>query len=725
MQQHYKMPSFICSTAAEYIVHGCRGGDGPVANGRRLYVAALAIICTAMASTLAVPPLVSRAFRSAYLASDAPRAGAAPISGAGSQGPGQAAHRYSIAHRAPPALKSRTVRYDMASHSVAGAGHAALVHAAGAGAARLAAPVLSAGAHASHGLPSFAPTLLLLAPAAAAAVAALLCVCRPRSQAEELGALATARASTAPEALMEDHVEELAAGAKHQWQHGLVVQLAQEISKDAHDNTPMDADNVEAAPPLEDRLGEGMRAAAHNLEEVLGIDMDQLSALCRSAAYLSLEDPNSFYEVLVDGQCEDNAMMLMRMLLDLFQIAGIPIDVRTPIDTQGLALVRNRLLEWVTTKRGSDLFIPGLGGFDIKQVYRDDMLARRAFMDAAARAADEGLLLYDWSEVVGRLFQPNRVAFNDLAFAQENVQISAAARYHLLGWVPSPAELQATAYFPALRVDWLRHQKVASILALPDTNPLRMHLIRHRDWWNDLNHIDALDEIDLVMEPSVSPMEGFGYDTTKRLAEAGVFGLRALAQLDRQQRRALLPELREMSPAQLRHLVEHARRVVPRLPLRWPDGGEGMGPDALLDRMCPPTASGRGYDPGIGFDHLDQLPDGAMDHDGHVLRVLRDPKTAVDVGEWLDNCAADYTDACQGGRYILVALCDEGGDPYALGGYRYAEGAGWTVDRVVGRGNAPPGPNVRQKFGEFVPVIRRWARDRRRTAENESGSVDR
>ena len=718
------MPSFIGSPFAEYIAHDGRGSDGAASNGRRLCVAALAIICAAMASTLAAPPLVSRALRSAYLSSDAPRAGAAPILGAGGQGSGRAVHKPPIAHSAPPALKSRTVRYAVAWHSVAGAGHAALVRTASDGVARLAAPVLSAGAHASKGLPSFAPTLLLLSPAAAAAVAALLRVCRPRSQAEDLWALASEGASTAPQPLM-DHVEELAAGAKHEWQHSLVLQMVQQISKDAHDITPIDYDNVEAAPPLEDSLGEGMRAAAHNLEKVVGIDMDQLTALCRSASYLSLEDPD-FHGFLVD-QSEYKPMMRMRMLLDLFQTSGFPNDAYVPIDKQGLALIRNRLLEWVTAKRGRDLFIPGLGGFDVKQVYHDDLLARRAFMDAGARAADEALLLYDWSEVPrDMLFQPDRVVVDILA--RQSVQISAAARYHLLGWVPSPAELQASAYFPALRADWLRHQKVASILALPDTNPLRMHLIRHRDWWNDVHHIDALDEIELVMGPSVSPTKGVGifFKPGKLLAEAGVFGFRALAQLDRQQRRALLPELREMSPAQLRQSVAHARRVVPDLPLRWPDGGEAMDPDTLLDRMCPSAASagGRGYDPGTGFDHLDQLPDGAMDRDGHVLRVLRDPKTVADVGEWLDNCAADYTDACQGGRYILVALCDGGGDPYALGGYRYAEGAGWRADHVVRCGNAPPGPNVRQKFEEFVTVIRRWARDRRRMAESESGSLE-
>ena len=398
-------------------------------------------------------------------------------------------------------------------------------------------------------------------------------------------------------------------------------------------------------------------------------------------------------------------------LLDFLGVRSVPVQAATPLGEHiALALVRHRLLAWVRIQRGRDLFIRGLGGFDIKQVLDHTLRVRRLVMEALADRAAKYLSGPSPAERCWGV----STSIKELS-TRDVLQLYAFARWHPTGWLPSLAELQAYGYFDALRDSPTKLQSVVNILSLPENNVVRVHLIRYRSWWNNLQHSNALDELE-VLYP-VGLFDDFrhsvhiglgelniGKAACRRIAGVGVFDLCALAQLDEQQQLALIPELEGMDQATLQGLVERAKRHVERPPL-WPEGGEGLHPMRLLKQL----RRAQKYGPNIRFESFKELIDGTVDADGQQLRVLRDSDSVGDVADRLHNCAAMYREKCAKGTYLLVALFDVQGRPRALGGYEVQRRRRtWSVDQVVGHRNRCPASNVRQKFDDYKAVLQRW-----------------
>ena len=482
---------------------------------------------------------------------------------------------------------------------------------------------------------------------------------------------------------------------------------------------------------LADTLGEGMHVAVRNLQTVTSIDMDLLNALYHREACIGDESVMDTSWILYRSEYQHDEYE--RFLATLRPLTA---EQRGRHYT-GLALLRHRLLAWVPIKRGRDLFIRGLGGFDIKDVLDHTLLLRRSFMEQVARRADDALSA-----------RPATGEF-DLRgpSSRELLQLSAFARWHPAGWLPPPAELQAYAYFDALRGSPTKLQSVVNILSLPEGNVVRAHLIRHRCWWNDLEHANALDELEGLLDPGrldewderdescylaraplceldICELSHAGaFDVSLcdldicDLVHAGVFDLRGLAQLNKEQQLAVIPELEEMDQATLQELVEWAKGHVENLPL-WPEGGEGLHPRRLL----PLLRRARSFGPHIRFDFLKDLIDGAVEADGEQLRVLRDSDSVGDVAERLRTCAPYYIGRCARGAYILVALFDARGRPKALGGYQRQGWRTWSVDQVVGHNNTDPASNVLQMFTDYVAVVQRWE-DQRRPADPTTAAV--
>ena len=251
---------------------------------------------------------------------------------------------------------------------------------------------------------------------------------------------------------------------------------------------------------LTDSLGEGMHVAVRNRQTVTGIDMDLLNALHHRGTCIG--------EELVMGTSRNPCYSKGQS--DRYQLLQASLGPLTAEQRRrhytGLELLRHRLLTWVAVKRGRDLFIRGLGGFDIKHVLDHTMLLRRSFMEQVARRADYGLSA---GPATGTSY-----AFSFRTPSRRLLQLSAFARWHPAGWLPSPAELQAYAYFDALRGSPTKLQRVMKILSLPEGNVVRAHLIRHRCWWNDLEHANALDELDMThrvgQRPPLWPEGGEG-----------------------------------------------------------------------------------------------------------------------------------------------------------------------------------------------------------------------
>ena len=446
------------------------------------------------------------------------------------------------------------------------------------------------------------------------------------------------------------------------------------------------------ARDLTGSLGEGMHAAARNLQAVTGINLGLLNALYHSGSSIDHEALN-LYPL--------SSLFIFTPLLhrcvfpSSFEAVvndwNLNLDQRT-----GLALVRHRLLAWVRIKRGRDLFIRGLGGFDIKQVLDQTLLIRRSVTEQFARRAEECLE-------------------EDEVYTRDVLQLSAFVRWHPAGWLPSPEEVQACGHFDALRDSPTKFQSVVNILSLPEDNAVRAHLIRYRSWWNDLQHANALDELEVLCPVGQLTVLDVGDLACRRLAGAGVFDLWTLAQLDEQQQLALVPELEGMDQATLQGLVERAKRHVETLPL-WPQGSEGLHPMRLLKQLRRAQEG-----PNIRFEFLEDLIDGAVDADGQQLRVLRDYDSVRDVADRLNNCAAMYRPKCASGRFILVALFDACGRPQALGGYQ-RNVRWWSIYQVVGHNNEDPASNVRQKFEDYEAVLQRWE-DQRGPADPRTAPV--
>ena len=529
---------------------------------------------------------------------------------------------------------------------------------------------------------------------------------------------ATKTASATAADLVAECVAQLRDGEKDRWlrlvaaRYGPQVQESLSGGDDGRD--------------LADSLGEGMHVAVRNLQTVTGIDMDLLNALHHRGACIG-------DEIVLDTSWNPYYSQDQRF--------GGPLTAeQRRRHYTGLELLRHRLLTWVPVKRGRDLFIRGLGGFDIKDVLDHTVLLRRSFMEEVARRVDDILSAGPATGTSWALLfrTPSR----------KILQLSAFARWHPAGWLPSPAELQAYAYFDALRGSPTKLQSIVNILSLPEGNVVRAHLIRHRYWWNDLEHANALDELEGLLDPAGRLDEWDEWDESCYLARAplceldicelshagvfdvslcdldicdlvraGVFDLRGLAQLNKEQQLAVIPELKEMDQAMLQELVEWAKGHVESLPL-WPEGGEGLHPRRLLQLL----RRARRYGPHIRFDFLKDLIDGAVEADGQQLRVLRDSDSVGDVAERLPNCAPYYNGRCARGAYILVALFDARGRPKALGGYQWQGWRTWSVDQVVGHNNTDPASNVLQKFTDYVAVVQRWE-DQRRPADLTTAAV--
>ena len=312
--------------------------------------------------------------------------------------------------------------------------------------------------------------------------------------------------------------------------------------------------------------------------------------------------------------------------------------------------------------------------------------------------------------------------------------------------MPTPAFVQAFAYFPALRNHRTKLNTVAQILAEAETCGNRAHLIRHRDWWNDPDHANALDEIvdfgTLTLEgPSslkqvvarvVRQFGGLGEDgiQPEDLQQVGVSNVRVLAHLNDEEQCALVDRLTGPQSTRSQHTVDRVRQLTEEatflLECRpWPDGGEELRPPPLLARLREASRR-RTRGVNIPFAYLHTLPDGRVDNDGCQLRVLRDSWTLNTVAKQLHNCAVGYTDLCTEQGYLFVARFDADGCPTALGGYvkrakkrgspfnpnKFESTGGnaepWGVDQVVGLCNQSPPRKVREVFDEFLRVVLDW-----------------
>jgi hypothetical protein len=365
---------------------------------------------------------------------------------------------------------------------------------------------------------------------------------------------------------------------------------------------------------------------------------------------------------------------------------------------QHVALQRRAILDWACVRRGSDLFVRGLGRFDISL--------------ACLRSCADNCTFIHELRLDHRIDSIRNVPAYQEWLPTTKCRIQYIAEYYYMPWVMRPQDLQARGYFSEIYTFPERYCSypaeatgyVASILALSNDHPVRRHLIRFHSHWKRPEHLNTLHElVEAAAQLSLENVCQVGPSRSRLLREAGVSNMIALAKLDDGQQASIAQNSKGLRKALLQGLVRNAAE---KLPSCWPDTlAASAKPITLLGRLRELEIA-RHAGPDVHFSHLNWLPDGPINELGEQMQVLRSKHAVIEVGRRLRNCAASYVRHIENGGYVLVSLVDTNtGLPKALGGSRsmhlrdVLEGDAW--EEIVEHSNQEPSPATRCAFRTY------------------------
>eukprot|EP00541_Cyclophora_tenuis_P008303 CAMPEP_0116553444 /NCGR_PEP_ID=MMETSP0397-20121206/7056_1 /TAXON_ID=216820 /ORGANISM="Cyclophora tenuis, Strain ECT3854" /LENGTH=416 /DNA_ID=CAMNT_0004078527 /DNA_START=155 /DNA_END=1405 /DNA_ORIENTATION=- len=138
------------------------------------------------------------------------------------------------------------------------------------------------------------------------------------------------------------------------------------------------------------------------------------------------------------------------------------------------------LLSWKGVKRGSDLFIKGLGKFNIMETYQQVRKKKRAEFRMSLREA---------LDIEDRKGMDLEMEFGRASKDRQQVAMRHATEN--LSWFASVGELRAQAYFGgSLQNDNEEtFHALQYLLGCPADNPMRQHLLRHYHKWCEAEQI--------------------------------------------------------------------------------------------------------------------------------------------------------------------------------------------------------------------------------------------
>ena len=140
--------------------------------------------------------------------------------------------------------------------------------------------------------------------------------------------------------------------------------------------------------------------------------------------------------------------------------------------------------------------------------------------------------------------------------------------------------------------------------------------------------------------------------------------------------------------------------------IHWPEGGERLRPQQLLNAMREQTPGQMG--PDVPYSHLDPLRDSGL-----TAKVVRSKYSLTDTAKRLRNCAASYHDKIFARRCVFVVLENMNGKPIALGKADLPRGdAAPRWGEIKEASNRRPSADTRAAFAGFLPSIARWWKDR-------------
>jgi len=175
------------------------------------------------------------------------------------------------------------------------------------------------------------------------------------------------------------------------------------------------------------------------------------------------------------------------------------------------ALDVERLLSWKDVRHQEDLFLDGLGSFDVSASFQETQGILN--LDYDCSIFDYFACDYDHNldDVFDKLKSCKFFSIEDEDALTEELcwQWFFSGTYAPLGscggghcemfWLPAVADLQRTAYFPhayckGCGCDECLDDTFRHILSGPKEDPWRRHMLQHPDYWNDPENIRALHE---------------------------------------------------------------------------------------------------------------------------------------------------------------------------------------------------------------------------------------
>ena len=381
-----------------------------------------------------------------------------------------------------------------------------------------------------------------------------------------------------------------------------------------------------------------------------------------------------------------------QVLSTLEKICGIP---RVCLEMQISNIQSCHLKEWRQYSRGEDLFISGLGSFDIEETYRNWVASRKADfwyrmvdfyitavnlkkiskeIGAKASGMKKGdlihrLLVHESFDAPARLLEIARTTglkqslmdqdrergcdCLDIIRRDINRGICAGTTGESPYWFPHPTSLRIQAYFPTANThEW---KQIERILQSPKDSPPRQHLIKYDTEW--LKNLGSIDEL-------------------------------------------------EYNEA-------------------WPEHWESLNVRQLVhyirDRAIQAQLNHKAL---VRYDHLLQLSDSGK------CRVLRTSHAIAAVGIALKNCAARYADKVNSGKCLLVAYYEDSdtNKPYALGMYTFDQplnmingkipSGKWTQIYLSCNQKAPK--KVHDEYDRYTAIIRSWLAEYSQTLKDEN-----
>lgn len=161
--------------------------------------------------------------------------------------------------------------------------------------------------------------------------------------------------------------------------------------------------------------------------------------------------------------------------------------------------VANRLVHWKSVTRGNQIFIRGLGTFDIKQAQKaqiGDADAEEPFNRLVEVPEGQSMLRRGVAKAIAR--SAEFVAKHYFRHSS----LHPCDEEELRSVLPSPGELRLRGYGPSYFPHILKHRRtLKEIFELTPDDFRLQHLVRWRHWWNNQDCGVRLDE--LMMAPAV------------------------------------------------------------------------------------------------------------------------------------------------------------------------------------------------------------------------------